>query len=54
MPWNVEDVDRFCKGLSGAQKRLWVKIANAMLKDGADEGIAIATASKRAKAATGK
>lgn len=33
MPWTVADVDKHKKGLSAAQKRKWVKIANAVLKD---------------------
>lgn len=31
MPWTVRDVDKFKKGLSDAQKRQWVKIANSVL-----------------------
>lgn len=31
MPWTIADVDRFKKGLTPAQKRQWVKIANDAL-----------------------
>ena len=33
MPWTVKDVDDFKKGLTPAQKKKWVKIANGILKD---------------------
>ena len=33
MPWTVKDVDGFKKGLTPAQKKKWVKIANGVLKD---------------------
>ena len=33
MPWTVGDVDKFKKGLSDAQKRTWVKIANNALSE---------------------
>jgi len=32
MPWSVGDVERFKKGLSDAQKRRWVRIANDALR----------------------
>ena len=31
MPWSVGDVDQFAKGLSDAQKKVWVKVANSTL-----------------------
>lgn len=31
MPWTVDDVDKHKKGLSNAQKKQWVKVANATL-----------------------
>lgn len=33
MPWTVGDVDGFKKGLTPAQKKKWVKIANGVLRD---------------------
>jgi hypothetical protein len=33
MPWTVKDVDRHKKGLTPAQKKKWVSIANGVLKD---------------------
>jgi uncharacterized protein YdaT len=33
MPWTVKDVDSKKKGLTPAQKKKWVKIANGVLKD---------------------
>ena len=38
MPWTVKDVDRFKKGLTPAQKKKWVRIANSALKDCQAEG----------------
>jgi len=32
MPWTVEDVDRFKQGLTDAQKRQWVEVANNVLE----------------------
>ena len=32
MPWTVSDVDRFKRGLSDAQKRRWVRVANDALR----------------------
>jgi len=50
MPWKVEDVPRHNKKLkTRAEKEAWVKIANAVLKNSGDEGIAIAVANARAK-----
>ena len=41
MPWNVEDVERHDKGLSDADKRQWVAVANQQLAAHGDEGRAI-------------
>lgn len=38
MPWKVSDVDSHKKGLSAAQKKKWVTIANAALKQCQDKG----------------
>lgn len=38
MPWTVKDVDRFKKGLTPAQKKKWVSIANGVLKQCQDSG----------------
>lgn len=38
MPWVVEDVDRFKKGLTDRQKRQWVAIANSALARCREEG----------------
>jgi hypothetical protein len=38
MPWTVSDVDRHKKGLTTAQKRKWVAIANRVLKDCQSKG----------------
>ena len=38
MPWTVDDVDRFKKGLTSSQKRRWVKIANSSYERCAEEG----------------
>ena len=41
MPWTAEDVDRHHKGLSDAEKRLWIAVANQQLAEHGDEGRAI-------------
>jgi len=41
MPWTAEDVDRHHKGLSDAEKRLWMAVANQQLAEHGDEGRAI-------------
>jgi len=47
MPWTVNDVDKHRKGLTKAQKKKWVRIANGSLKtclaeNGKDcEGLAV-------------
>jgi hypothetical protein len=33
MPWTTKDVERFKKGLTPAQKKKWVSVANGVLKD---------------------
>ncbi len=38
MPWTVKDVDGFKKGLTPAQKKKWVSIANGVLKECQSEG----------------
>lgn len=38
MPWTVKDVDGFKKGLTPAQKKKWVRIANSILKDCQSKG----------------
>jgi len=38
MPWTVKDVDRHKKGLTPAQKKKWVSIANGVLKDCQSKG----------------
>ena len=44
MPWTAEDVDRHHKGLSDAEKRLWMAVANQQLAEHGDEGRAISEA----------
>lgn len=41
MPWTTDDVDRHHKGLSDAEKRLWIAVANQQLAEHGDEGRAI-------------
>lgn len=55
MPWTADSFrSRHNKGLSDAKASKAASIANAILRDGGDEGIAIATANKRvAKRADG-
>lgn len=38
MPWTIDDVDKHKKGLSKAQKKKWVAIANATLESCQSEG----------------
>lgn len=38
MPWTVDDVDRFKKGLTATQKKRWVKVANSAYERCAEEG----------------
>ena len=49
MPWTVSDPPPSYKGLSGEALSRAVAIANAMLREGADEGEAIATGIARAR-----
>jgi len=41
MPWTAEDVERHHKGLSDAEKRLWLAVANQQLAEHGDERRAI-------------
>jgi hypothetical protein len=58
MPWTVDDVDRFRKGLSADQKKTWVKVANGILREcqakgGKDcEGMAIRVANSKFESTT--
>lgn len=56
MPWTVADVDEHKKGLTDAQKKRWVKIANSALKRCQDEGgeDCEASAIKQANSVAGK
>jgi len=38
MPWTVEDVEKYCRGLTAAQKQRWVIIANNSYSRCCDEG----------------
>ena len=50
MPWSPEEFrSRHAKDLTPEQAEVASKMANAMLKSGTDEGVAIATAIKHAK-----
>lgn len=50
MPWDPEEFkDRHFNKASGGQAKKASSIANAMLRSGADEGVAIATGIARAK-----
>ncbi len=50
MPWTGSSFrTRHAKNLSASQAKKAAQIANAMLSGGADEGMSIATAIKRAK-----
>jgi hypothetical protein len=52
MPWNIDDVEKFNKGLTPRLKKQWVRIANSVLKaelkKGKDEKEAAAEAVKQA------
>jgi hypothetical protein len=41
MPYTVADVDRHYRGLTDAEKQLWVDVANRQLAEHGDEGRAI-------------
>jgi uncharacterized protein YdaT len=49
MPWTESDYPNSMKNLSPERRRKAISIANAILREGGDEGIAIATAIKRTK-----
>lgn len=49
MPWTVGTVPPAAKNLTDAQKKKFVEIANAILAETKDEGLAIATAMKEVK-----
>lgn len=53
MPWNAGDATRFKKDVSNPAR--WAEIANAVLREGQDEGqaIRIANLKTRSKAARG-
>lgn len=57
MPWGIEDVDRFKKGLTDAQKRQWVRIANSVrarcIANGGKEAECDAMAVKQANGSVG-
>ena len=47
MPWTTADVDHHKKGLNPEQKTRWVAIANSVLADKGDEGMAIRIANSK-------
>lgn len=50
MPWTPKEFkSRHAKDLTDSQSKKASAMANAMLRNGADEGVAIATAIKRSK-----
>lgn len=54
MPWKPSDVDRHKKGLSQDQKVKWTRIANSVLRDEEDEGMAVRIANSRTHSGTSK
>ena len=55
MPWTAKEFkERHAKDLSGPQAAKAAAQANAMLRSGTDEGVAIATAIKHAKRTAGE
>ena len=55
MPWTGEQFkERHAKHLSGAAASKAAEMANAMLREGTDEGTAIATAIKHANSTSGR
>jgi uncharacterized protein YdaT len=55
MPWTGKSfAAKHNHGLKGKAATKAAQIATAMVKRGVDEGVAIATANKRAKSAAGK
>lgn len=57
MPWSTGDVDRHKRGLTAAQKRQWVQIANSVrakcIKDGGSESSCDAAAIRQANGVVG-
>lgn len=53
MPWNKDSFRKHNKSLSDAKASKAASIANAIVKDGGDEGMAIATANKHVKRQVG-
>jgi uncharacterized protein YdaT len=49
MPWTAADVKRHKKGLSRAQGKKWIEIANAVLRATGDDGKAIRIANSQTK-----
>ena len=55
MPWTAKEFkERHAKDISPAQAKAAAAQANAILRSGGDEGTAIATAIKHAKASLGE
>ena len=54
MPWSAADYPASMKNLSPEARRKAISIANAILKDGGEEGTAIATGIARAEEEFGK
>ena len=54
MPWSSSDFPSSMKKLSPEARRYAISIANGILKDGGEEGTAIATGISRAEAEFGK
>jgi uncharacterized protein YdaT len=52
MPWTAKTFKKHWKGASSSQLTKAAAQASAMLKNGADEGVAIATAIKYAKSSS--
>lgn len=48
MPWSIEDVDKHKKGLSPAEKKKWVSVANGVLKKCLADGGTDATCAPKA------
>lgn len=54
MPWSTSDVDKHKKGLSQDQKVKWVRIANRVLKEEDDEGLAVKVANSKTSSGSGR
>ena len=50
MPWSSAQASKHKKGLSSQQKDKWASIANSVLADTGDEGLAIRIANSRTRA----